>query len=373
MKNKTNLIFTHKLITAFADSLVKAFIPLLILKSTGNIFLVMMYLCVYYFLCGVLNLVLKKFLQKYGIIAIVLHAIPLIALQFLFIMEMTWWLILTIALLASLGQVLYSVPLNLLFAFTDKEVNVAKFQIATNLGKIIFILLTGFVLGSSLTNSILLLSILGTALYLLSIIPVIYGYNLLKNAYEKIQLNPPAFEKKSYRFFNVYHIAFALFQSVLDVLIPIFLFVQNLTIDSIAIVMVLIEICKILANLLAKFLLKKEKPFLSIIISICCLTIGSILIMLIKDAIVLYICSCVIAISFPLLFVPMFSAFVKKITLDNNQFNGMSYRDVYIFFGKNIMYIPYFIFPDLIVSFCIGIISAITVGVTSGYILRKRK
>jgi len=87
----------------------------------------------------------------------------------------------------------------------------------------------------------------------------------------------------------------------------------------------------------------------------------------------LYICSCVIAISFPLLFVPMFSAFVKKITLDNNQFNGMSYRDVYIFFGKNIMYIPYFIFPDLIVSFCIGIISAITVGVTSGYILRKRK
>ena len=66
IKNKTNLIFTHKLIKAFADSMVKAFIPLIILKSSQNMYLVMLYLTCYYAFCGVLNLIFKKFLQKYG-------------------------------------------------------------------------------------------------------------------------------------------------------------------------------------------------------------------------------------------------------------------------------------------------------------------
>ena len=123
MTNRTNLIFTHKLITAFADSLVKVFIPLIILKGTGDMMLTMIYLCVYYILCAFFNVVLKKFLQKYGIVAIVLHAIPLIALQFVLTMQIDIFVCLIVALLASLGQVLYSVPLNLLFTFTDKDVN----------------------------------------------------------------------------------------------------------------------------------------------------------------------------------------------------------------------------------------------------------
>ena len=68
---KTDLIFCHKLIKAFADSMVKAFVPLIILKESGSLMMAMFYCSVMYLFCGVLNLALKKFLQKYGIIAMI--------------------------------------------------------------------------------------------------------------------------------------------------------------------------------------------------------------------------------------------------------------------------------------------------------------
>ena len=369
MKNKTNLIFCHKLIKAFADSLVKLFIPLIILKNSRSLMLVMLYLTSYYLICGFLNIALKKFLQKYGIVAMILHAFPIIAVQFLITSQITWWLCLIIAVLGAAGQTLYSVPLNILFAFTDKDVNVAKFQISTNVGKLIFIVFSGFVIGSGLKNSILFLAIAGTVLYLASIVPIVYGYNLLKDAYEKVAKHPPKIERKSYKMFNFYHIAFSLVQGVLDTVVPVYLYIENLAIESVAIVMALIEVCKICSNLLAKFMIKHNKSVFCVWISSACLTVGSVLMMIVKDALVLYICSCIIAVSFPLMFVPMFSAFVKKVAAENNQFDGMSYRDVYIAMSRGLMFVPFFVIPSLIAQFLIGIGGTIAVSFSSTKIL----
>jgi len=373
MINRTNLIFTHKLIIAFADSLVKVFIPLIILKGSGDMMLTMFYLSAYYILTAILNIVLKKFLQKYGIIAMVLHSIPLIALQFVLTLPINFWVCLIVAILSSLGQVLYSVPLNLLFTFTDKDVNVAKFQIATNVGKLIFILLSGYVLGSTLNNSLLLLAIVGTVLYVLSVIPVLYGYRLLKFTYQKISQEKEETNKKGYAWFNVFHMAFAVYQSILDVIIPLYLYLENLTIDKIAIVMALIELSKIFANLLGKFFVKKGKPFISVLVSVAFLVAGTIVMIFVKDAVALYICSCVVAISFPLLFVPMFSAFIKKIKTDKNQFDGMSYRDVYISFGKEFLFVPYFLIPYLIGQFVVGSASAVVVAFSAYKPAKEKK
>ena len=331
--------------------------------------LVMLYLTSYYLICGFLNIVLKKFLQKYGIIAMILHAFPIIAVQFLITTQITWWLCLIIAVLGAAGQTLYSVPLNILFAFTDKDVNVAKFQISTNVGKLVFIVLSGFVIGSGLKNSILFLAIAGTVLYLASIVPIVYGYNLLKDAYEKVAKHPPKIERKTYRMFNFYHIAFSLVQGVLDTVVPVYLYIENLAFESVAIVMALIEVCKIGSNLLAKFMVKHNKSVFSVWISSACLTVGSVLMMIVKDALVLYICSCIIAVSFPLMFVPMFSAFVKKVAAENNQFDGMSYRDVYIAMSRGIMFVPFFVIPSLIAQFLIGIGGTIAVSFSSTKIL----
>lgn len=370
-KNQTNLIFLHKLIKSFADSLVKAFIPLIILKNTNSLLLVAIFLIAEYSFFCVFNLGLKKFLQKYGIVAMVLHIVPIIAVQFLLTIEIDLVMCVILGILGSLSLALYSVPLNLLFTFTDKNVNVAKFQISTNVGKLIFILIGGYIIGSDAKNSILFLSIFGTVLYVMSIIPILYGYNLMKTKYDKIATKQPEINKGSYKYFNLYHMCFSMFQGVLDQVVPLYLYIENLTFESVTIVMALIELCKIGSNLLAKHFVLKKKARLSCFVSVMCFVIGSVVMMTVKIPVVLYICTCAIAVSFPLLFVPMLRLFIKKIVRDNNQFDGMSYRDGYIAAARPIVFVPCLFFANLMIPFVLGLSAAVGIGICCNKVVKK--
>lgn len=372
-KDKTNIIFSHKTLKAIADSMIKVFIPLLILKSTGDMNLVMIYLCAYYPICAVLNFVLKKFLQKYGLFAIILHFIPIVAVQFMLNITLNWWICILLALLMSFSQVLYSVPLNILFSVVDKNVNVTKFQISSNVGKLIFILLSGYILGSSINNSLIIVSIVSSVLYLISSCLLLFAFKDIKQAYDNIKTTPVEIDKKSYWLFNLFHMQFGIFQSILDIILPLFLFLNNLTFQSVTIVMALIEVCKIGANILAKIFVKKNLRIVSVLISLSVMIASCFIVMFVRNTLVLYICSCCLGISFPLLFVPMFSLFTKKVVKDNNQFEGMAERDVYIFAGRDILYVPYFVVPDLVVQFVIGIICSVGLGITSAKLISKQQ
>ena len=281
MANKTNLIFLHKTIKAIADSLIKVFVPLLILKSSGSMTLVILYLCLYNPLCVLLNFVLKKYLQKYGVVAIIIHFVPLIAVQFLLNLKITWLICVLLAIFMALAQVLYSVPINILFSLTDKSVDVAKFEIPTNIGKMVFLLISGYMLSASFKNSLLVLSIVGSILYIFSAIPIFYGYNLLKISFTNrasIQSKIP----ENYKFYNLYHAQFGLFQTIFDVALPLYLFLNNLTFQSITIILVLIEICKIGSNILAKILVNKNLGLMSALVSIFIMIVSFTILLFVK-------------------------------------------------------------------------------------------
>ncbi|MBP3431593.1 MAG: hypothetical protein J6K39_01925 [Clostridia bacterium] len=372
-KDKTNLIFVHKTIKAIADSMVKVFVPLLIYQGCQNMLFVMMYLSVLYFLSGILNIVLKKFLQKFGLVAIMLHAVPIIVVQVLLNLSMTWWICLLMAIFMAFAQALYSVPINILFSLTDKNVNVAKFEIPTNVGKIIFILLSGYVLSSSFTHSLLLMCIVSSGLYIASTIPLFFSYKMIKQTYAQAATAPSNMDKRSYRFFNLYHFLFGVFQSVIDVIVPLFLYVEKLTFQSVAIVMALIELCKIGANLLAKLLVKKNLSILSVFLSTGMAIASCVTMIFVKDPLLLYICSCCIGVSFPLLFVPLFSLYVKKIAKDNNQFDGMTYRDFYILTFREVLFLPYYAFPNLLLQLVIGIVSSAGLAATAVRLIKTKE
>lgn len=355
--NKTNLIFLHKTIKAIADSIIKVFVPLLILKASGSMALVILYLCLYNPLCVMLNIMLRKFLQKYGIVAIILHFLPMIAVQFLLNLEITWLICVLLAVMMAFAQVLYSVPINILFSLTDKSVNVAKFEIPTNIGKMVFLLVSGYMLSASFKSSLLILSIIGSVLYIVSVIPIFYGYSLLKTAF----INRVSIQSKipeNYKFYNIFHAQFGLFQTIFDVALPLHLYLNNLTFQSITIVLVLIEICKIGANILAKVLVDKGKGLHSAIVSTCIMIASFIVLLFVKNSILLYVCSCTLGVSFPLIFVPMLSAYTKKISAEDNQFDGMTIRDIFIFTPRGPAYLPYLFLPSFILQFCIGTLCA---------------
>ena len=360
------------MVKAVADSLIKVFVPLLILKSSGSMTLVILYLCLYNPLCVLLNLIFKQCLQKYGVISIIIHFVPLIAVQFLLNLKITWLICVLLAIFMAFAQVLYSVPINILFSLTDKSIDVAKFEIPTNIGKMVFLLISGYMLSASFKNSLLVLSIAGSVLYFISAIPIYYGYNLLKISFTdrvSIQSKIP----ENYKFYNLFHAQFGLFQTIFDVALPLYLFLNNLTFQSITIILVLIEICKIGSNILAKFLISKNLSLLSAFISIFIMTLSFTILLFVKNSIVLYVCSCLLAVSFPLIFVPMLSSYTKKLCDEDNQFDGMTIRDVFIFIPRGAVYLPYLIFPSFILQFGIGIACAVSMTYSTTKILKTNK
>ena len=163
---KDNLIFIHKLLKAIADAIIIVFIPLYILKTTNDIRLSMAYLIIYSLFVIFFMLVLKKLIQKYGVICIMLHFIPIIATEaILSFVEINIWSIVICASLMGLAQALYSVPLNLIFTFGDKKTNVGKFMIASNIGKLVFTLASGLIL-SYVKDSFMILSIASSVFYI---------------------------------------------------------------------------------------------------------------------------------------------------------------------------------------------------------------
>lgn len=382
IKNQTNLIFTHKLLKAIGDSIIKVFIPLYILKSTNDIKLAMLYLLVYSLSTIIYMVILKKFILKYGVLSIMLHAIPLIVNQMLlsfYTIDLT--ISIVCGLLIGLAQTLYSIPLNLMFSYIDKNTDVAKFEVSTNIGKLVFILISGYLLSSNLKNSFLFLSLTASVIYIASIIPIMFAYNLLKSNYDnfknaktiKDQNNDAKIDNKTYIKYNIFHISFGLFQFVIDNIVPLYLYINNLSFESVTIVIALIELFKVLANYLAKFFVKHNKQLLCSCISTVLFLVSTILIMIFKTPIVLYILSCLISVTFPLVFVPMFHSFCTQINQDNNIIQGHFVRDCYIFSGRVPACTLLYFFPNFYFGFGIGIGAIIVMFVIEFSLLKSKK
>lgn len=357
--NKTNLIFLHKVFKAIANSIIQVFIPLYILKQTNSLGLAMGYLTMYTCFVLFFIFVLKKFIQKFGVLAIMLHFVPIIIAEALLsFCTINIWIILLCAILMGTSQALYSVPINLIFAFSDKDTNVAKFQISSNIGKLSFVLISGFVLSSSIENSFLIMSIISIVFYIVSVIPIMYAYSMLKEHYlQKVTAYEEPIKTTLYKKFKWFHISFGCFQACMDNCVPLYLYINGLSFQAVTVVIALIELLKIFANYCAKYLVGKGKHKLCCIIS-CVIYLVSLLgLMIFKIPVLLYVFSCMTAVSFPLTFVPMFKMYCNYLTKTNNVFDGLVYRDLDIFSARPLMYATAFLGLGLLPSLILGVIS----------------
>ncbi|MBQ9792008.1 MAG: hypothetical protein IJW28_05485 [Clostridia bacterium] len=351
--DKLDKIFFHKLFTAIADSIIKVFIPLYILKMTGQIELSIIYLIVESSLVMVGMLALKKVLCSHGLLCIILHCIPIIITETLLsLFKIDIVIVLLCALCIALAQTLYSIPLNILFASISKNANVSKFQIATNVGKIFFIFLSGTLI-AKVPDSFIFLSILASVFYIVSIIPLISTYHELK-VHTRVKREVEA--KKISIWHRLFHMAFSTFQITIETIIPLYLYINNLSFEAVSSIIAIIELLKVFANILGNRFVKSGRYKLSCIISTLIFTISFILIVLIKEPIVLYILSCVIAISFPLCFVPMFHLFCDKINLNKSLNRDMIDRDIDIFSIRPFFYGAYFITGTFLPCIILGFI-----------------
>ena len=335
--DRSNSIFLHKLFKAIADAIIIVFIPLYIIKETDDYRLSIAYLIAFSLFVIFFMFVLKKLIQKFGVICIMLHFIPIVGTEaILSFLSINIYTVLISAMLMGLSQALYSISINIIFAFGDKNNNVGKFMIATNIGKLVFILASGLIL-SNIKNSFMFLSIASTVFYIICIFPLIFAYKELKQNYDQIDKTRPKI--KLNKWFVLFHITFGLFQPIMDNIVPLYLYVNNLSFQSVTILIVLIEFFKIIVNYISQFLVKKNKSIICVIISFILFMTSIIVIIFVKNSIVLYIFSTICSLSFPLTFVPMFSLYCRYLKETNNIFAGMTERDFEIFSFRAPMYL----------------------------------
>ena len=342
--DNTNRIFLHKLLKAIGDSIINIFIPLYILKVTGQLELSILYL-ILNSVCVVVGMtLLKRVLCSHGLLCIILHALPIIITQgILAIFSINTVVVVICAVLMSLAQTLYSIPLNILFASADKSINVSKFQIATNVGKIFFILLSGLLL-AHIPESFVVLCIVATIFYIASIVPLISTYHTLK-VHTRVarEVDRPKVDI----WYRLFHMTFSVFQITIERVIPLYLYINHLSFEAISSIIAIIELCKILANMLANVFVNRGHYKLSCTLS-SAIFLGCLVgILCIKNAVVLYVLSCAIAISFPLCFVPMFYVFCDKIMHNKSVHRDMIDRDMDIFVIRPIYYGAYFVVGSL--------------------------
>ena len=366
---KDNAVMLHKILTALADNLVKVFVPLLILKKNDDLktglIMCVVFLCVYSLLTAVLNYVLYKPLKFKPLTMILLHIIPVCALQFIISLynECNFLIILVYAVLLALGQTFYSVASNNYFLFENQKTNAGKMSNGTSIGKIIMILIGGFILSSNDIGYITIICIIASVFYILSIVPLFFikdNYDVtLKAISEDTQKSCDKTDKKYYR---IYHISFGIYQALMDTVIPVFLYINNLNFNTIVYIMAVIEVIKVLVTIIAQKI-KSEKMFrISVVTAIAIFCISTITIYFIKNNLIIYIFSVTISATFPLIFIPFMNRFCGKIKNTSDPQKYMSIRDVEIFSLRIILF-ALMLVGDMLPAFMFGILSAIIIAV----------
>ena len=369
--NASKQIFLHKLFKALADSIIKVFIPLYILKQSGNINLSIAYLIAQAIFTLLTMTALKKVLEHHTVLCVILHALPIILAQsILSFFALNLMTILFVAFLMASAQTLYSIPFNLIFTYCDKNTNVSAFQIASNLGSLIFTLISGFTI-AKIQGSFVYLSLISSCLYIASAIPMFLARKQLKACTPQNPETKPE-NKKQYLLFNLFHVGFGCFQIIIDYLIPLYLYANNLSFEAVTTVIALVKIVRILIVYLAKHFKPNKTYMCAMGVSLAVFVASCILILTIKNNLVLYILSCLIEITFPMFFVPMYKVFCNQIKQDNFVKKATFERDMYIFSCRPITFASFFIGNSFITCICVGIAFSVLMQ-TSATLICKNK
>ena len=358
-------IFIHRIFKGIADSSIKIFIPLLIYQQTQNIFLCFYYGAIEYFLTAIFFSAFKNPIKKNPLIYIIIHIIPIISIGFLLLLKLNYFILAIIALFSAISSVFYYGSINLLFGIMDEKTDAAKYETGQHLGKIIFTILSSYVLGK-LNNSLIFVVLFSLVVYILSVLPICINY---KNIKKELQQLPNAEFKevfKDNKYFNFYHIFSGVFSIFTEFVLPLYLFINGLSFTVVGILVALQYSLSIVGNYLAKFLDSKEKSKELTIVCSICIFVSLICISFIHINKVIYIFTLVNTICHHMLHTVYFSLFVKDQKEKCFYHYSVFYRDVILNSARTVISLSYIIIPSFSFMFFLGIGSSIGIGV-SGY------
>ncbi len=362
MSNSTS-IFLHRIFKGFADAIIKVFVPLLIFKATNNLFFSITYCVISYLLAALLFVCMKKIVAKYPILCIILHIIPIILSQLLFIIEFQFWMIFVLAIADAMGSVLYFGGLNFIFGFIDNKNDTAKFETGQNIGVIFFTLLSAFLIGN-IVNSLVFLFVASSVMYFISILFLIVKYKNFTKETKQLEFHKMLDSISKSKKFNFYHFFCGGVDIVIGTFIPLYLYSSGLSFTATGILLSIKQILKILANYFAKFTINRKFCKFFIILTASLSSLAIITIIFLKNIYVIFALTLLLSFDFQFIFVILFQHFVQEQKSLGYYQDAVFYRDLFQNSARSSMGLLYLIIPIFPVLFSFGAMFTLAMGLS---------
>ena len=361
MKNSTALAL-NRTFKSIADSTIKVFVPILIYKNTGSLVYAFLFMALSSFVNSLTYTLLKRFLKKHSALAISIHPIFIIAIELLLLTNMNISIVIVVGILEGVQTAFYY-SIKYLYGFMDKTNNVAKFEIGQYVGKIVFVILSALFL-DNIKESLIFIIAFSSLFYVLSSVVILIRIKDIK----AIQINNNLSYKqiqKDNKYWNVFHIFNGIIHLFMNSVLPLYLYVYDLSFTKIGIVLVLQYLLNILANYLSMLFAKKGHGKINIFVGSILGFLSMIFIITIKNSLVIYIFSVVSSFAFTMLFSYMFSIYVNDQKQKNYFEDSIFYRDAWQTLSRSVFCSTYIFFPSFILIFVIGIVSNAMCGPTA--------
>lgn len=369
LSHSTNLLL-HRVFNGIADSTIKVFIPLLIYKSTGSLLLAFLYGIINHFVNFVLFFAMKPIIQKKPTLSIILHIVPIIIAELILLKDINIASIIILALLDSISTTLYFGALNLVFATLDKDVNASKFDSGQYIGKILFTILSAYILGE-IVNSLVFIIIFSLSLYVMSIIPIAINYKEINSKLSILPKTNITTVLKDNKLFNLYHSFTGIFSFFIEFILPLYLYVSGLSLTVVGIIVALQYLLNIIANALSKYLQNHNQLTLSFILSSIIMFVCLTIIMISKNSILIYIMILILGFVYHIIFTPLYGLFILTQKEKGFFHDSMFYRDCIQNISRSITGSIYVLFPYFTVMFAFGLASSIGIGIASTGCLKQ--
>lgn len=352
----------HSLFKSISNNFISLFMPLIIFNQVGYK-MTMLYLIILSLSVVLGLLVFYKLIIRNPILSICFHIFFAIGSYLIIsIFGVSLISIIFNAVCAGIGQSLYHSSIFSIISTNKSKSGFSYYQSFSFIGSLFMILFNGYILNINQSFSLLLTSLTSLGLYIISIIPFL----LIKNKLKPKNLEIVTIKKivKDIKPFNVFHIAFGLQDLIVSSIIPLFLAINNLSMQVIVIVVAIINVVKIITTIFANFMYKKGKAFWSVLIGSLIFAIACILLPNITNKIFVYILSVLISISFPLFFISDCNIYAEKTKAFSHK--AMVLREFCVHAFRPLLLLPFLFITDLSIMIYFGIVLAVLL-ITSCY------
>lgn len=371
-ENKTNIskyLSIHSLFKSISNTFISLFMPLVILNELGyKIAITYVMILSASVLLGLI--VFYRIIIRNPVLAICIHiffAIGSYLITALF--GVTILSVIFTAICTGLGQALYHSSIFSIISANKSKSGFSYYHIFSFVGSIFMILFNGYILNTNKAFSLLITCLISLGLYTISVIPFL----IIKNKVETKDAEIVKLKNgvKLVKPFNVFHVSFGLQDLVVSIIIPLYLAINNLSIQTIAIVVAIVNVVKIIMTIFSNYMYKKEKAFWSVVIGSLIFAISCILLPNITNQVLIYTLSVLISISFPLFFISDCNIYAEKTKEFSHK--AMIIRELFVHGFRPLILLPFLFITNLKIMIYFGVVLAILLIVSSYFFTRKEE